>query len=652
MKLKKKVIIVQPIHEKGKELVEDSNMHRELIGTYKIGVKILSLFFSILILYTAAFGVLPHMQQRAIVVFLGLALNFAMVPFRKNISIEKKIPWYDLLLIMLAGLTCLNIAFRYKYYIRSCFGVYSNFEYILGIILIVLVLEATRRSIGLVFIFLNFSIILYCLFGHYIPGYWGHGLISYQLLLQYLYQSDLGIWGTITGVIASLVSIFILFGVMLQYTGGGDTFIELSKSLAGKFKGGPALVAVIASAFFGSISGSTVANVATTGNFTIPMMKKLGYKPEFAGGVEAAASTGGNLMPPIMGSGAFIMSELLGIPYISICAAAFIPAVLYFSCVLFQVIFEAAKLNLKAIPKSEIPNLKDIMKWKYISPLFIPVIVLIFFLFRGYDPYRACFYAFFIAVILYVFSNINFEEVKYRLKNIYMSLEKGIDSLANIIALIVSAQIFVSLVELSSLGTKFSELIMSIGGKNMFACLVLSGILSLFLGMSLPTTAAYLIAASVVAPTLIMLGVDALSAHLFVFYFAIISALTPPVCIAAFTAAIIAKADWLKIAMVAMKLSIVSYIIPFLLVYNQAFLLKGDFVEIIITVLKAYIGILFICSGMIGYFNRRINILVRLSFIVGGFFFFITRIGISLLAIPIILIGLGIIYIPSNFLNK
>jgi len=627
-------------------------MQRELLGYHRISVKIISLLFAVFILYTAAFGVLPHMQQRSLVVFFGISITLATISATKKESKENEIPFFDLLLIGLTALTCFNIAFRYKYYMTNFFSVNNNFEYFLGIVLIILVLEASRRSIGWVFIFLNVGIIFYCLFGHHIPGYWGHGFISYRLILQYLYQSDLGIWGPITGIIASLVTIFILFGSLLQFTGGGETFINLSKSIAGKYKGGPAMVAVIASAFFGSISGSTIANVATTGNFTIPMMKKLGYKPEFAGGVEAAASTGGNIMPPIMGAAAFIMAELLGIPYISVCIAAFIPAVLYFSSILIQVRFEAIKLNLKAMPKNEIPRLRDVMKWKFILPLFLPIFILIYFLFIGYDPYRSCFYAFFVAVVLYIFSDFNLKEMKDRLKKVNLAIEKGIDSLANIVPLLVCAQIFVSFVSLSGLGNKFSALIMNLAGTNLFLGLCLAAIISLILGMSLPTTAAYLLAASVVAPALVLMNVNPLSAHLFIFYYAIISALTPPVCIAAFTASVIAKTDWLKIAWVAMKLSIISYVMPFLFIYNPVFLLRGDFIKIIIATLTAFIGIIFVSSGIIGYFNRKINILIRVLFIGGGFLFFLPGIRTDILAIPLVLIGLGMIYIPSNFLNK
>jgi len=353
-----------------------------------------------------------------------------------------------------------------------------------------------------------------------------------------------------------------------------------------------------------------------------------------------------------MGAAAFIMAELLGISYISVCIAAFIPAVLYFSSILIQVRFEAVRLNLKAMPQNEIPKLKDIMKWKYLSPLFFPIIVLIYFLFKGYDPYRTCFYAFFVASSLFLFTNFNFKEMKERFKKINLAIEKGIDSLSNIVPLLICAQIFVSLVSLSGLGNKFSALIMSLAGSNLFFGLVFTAIISLILGMSLPTTAAYLLAVSVVAPALALMKVDLLAAHLFVFYFAIISALTPPVCIAAFTAAMIAKADWLKIAWVAMKLSIISYIMPFLFVYNPVFLLRGDLGKIIIGIITAFIGIVFVSSGIIGYFNKKINFFIRILFIGGGFLLFLPGIKTNLLAIPLTLMGLGMIYIPAHFVNK
>ena len=625
---------------------------RELTGVYNILIQSFKKAFALLILYTGAFGVFPHMQQRALVVFFGLAITFSCIPFNKTSTDEKIIPIPDLVLIILAAIACFNIAFRYEFYMVKFFSVHNIFEYTLGVVLIILILEASRRSVGKVFIILILSIVIYCLFGHHIPGYWGHGFISYRQLLQYLYQSDLGIWGLVTGIIAALVSIFILFGALLQYSGGGETFIGLSEAIAGKYKGGPAMVAVIASALFGSISGSTVANVATTGNFTIPMMKKLGYKPEFAGGVEAAASTGGNVMPPVMGAGAFIMAEILGVPYLSICAAAAIPAILYFTSILFQVRFEAVKDNLKPMPKDEIPKIIDFLKWKYLSPLLIPVFTLLYFLFKGYDPYRACFYAFLVGFILYVFVDFNFNEMKKRFKSIDIAIESGIDALASMVPLLVCAQIFVSLISLSGVGTKMSASIMSLAGNNLFLGLVLAAIISLILGMSLPTTAAYLLAASVVAPSLISMKVVPLSAHLFIFYFAIISALTPPVCEGAFVGAMIAKTDWLKVAWVAMKLSIVSYIMPFLFIYDPVFLLIGGVRDIIIGFVTAIIGIIFVSSGLVGYFNKKINLIVRFLFLLGGIFMFLPDKKTNILAIPILLIGFGIIYSPLLFHRK
>jgi len=342
-----------------------------------------------------------------------------------------------------------------------------------------------------------------------------------------------------------------------------------------------------------------------------------------------------------MGAAAFIMAELLGIPYLSVCLAATLPAILYFSSVFAQVRFEAVKLNLRAIPQDEIPKLNEIIKWNMLAPLFIPVGVLIIFLFRGYDPYRACFYAFVVAIALYMFTDFSLQGWVQRFNNIIGALEKGVAALVGIIPVLVCAQIFVSLLSLSGLGSKFSALIISLSGQKLFLGLVFTAMISLILGMSLPTTAAYLLATSVAASALVSIGIDPLSAHLFIFYFAIISALTPPVCIAAFTAAAIAQTDWIKIAWVAVRLSIVSYIMPFLFIYNPVFLLRGEIFDIILAVLTAFMGVLFLSSGIIGYFSTRIPIIVRLSFISGGIFLFLPSLNTTLIALP--LIGAGLV---------
>ena len=606
-----------------------------------------------LVLYTAAFGTLPHMQQRALVVFLGLAITFLTKPgIREKQPRKSKVPWYDLIFIGLTGVACFNIAFRYKYYMSHYFAVDGNFEYIIGIIFLILILEATRRGVGKVFILLNLGIIIYTLLGHYITGYWGHGYISYQHFLQLLYQSDLGMWGMVTGIVAALITIFILFGAFLQYTGGAKTFLDLSVTIAGKYKGGPAMVAVIASAFFGTFSGSALANVATTGTFTIPLMKRLGYKPEFAGGVEAAASTGGQLMPPMMGTAAFIMAELIGISYFAVCVAAFIPALLYFGSILLLVYLRAIKHNLSPMSKSEIPSIKEVLKIKNLAPLLLPIAVLIFYLYKGYDPYRACFNALFVALILYIFSNFN--NFKLKLLNMNLAIEKGIESIVNIIPLLVSAQILVSLINMSGLGNKFSVLIMRLSGENMLLSLVIGAIIATILGMSLPTTPAYLVAVTTVIPCFYLLKIDPLSTHLFVFYFAIISSITPPVCTAVYTAATIADSDWIKTAIEAMKLAILSYFVPFFFIYNPAILLKGSFSTLVINIVSLGPTIFFTTISVGGYFRKyKIdNIIIRILMFTIGILFLFQDLKIKLIALLIGLLILLYMYIYVQYFKR
>lgn len=618
-------------------------MHYQENKYWSGGVRITSLLFALFVVYTAGFGVFPHLQQRSLVAFFGIVLALATTAAVKQARVQHKIPWWDLILIVLVMVSCLNMAFRYEYYLRSYATIDKPFEYIVAALLLIITVEASRRVVGWTFPILTVAIILYCLFGHLIPGYWGHGEVSYSYFSQFLYQSDMGIWGLITGVVASLVSIYILFGALLQYTGGGETFIKLAQIVAGRFRGGPAMVAVIASAGFGTMSGSTVANVATTGNFTIPLMKRLGYSAHFAGGVESAASTGGNIMPPIMGAAAFVMAELLGIPYLSVCIAAAVPAILYFISVLISVRLEAVRTNLRPIPEDEIPKPGETLRWGKLAPLFLPVIALLAFLFMGYDPYRACFYAFATAVVLYLFTDFSPRGWIYRFKNIISALEKGGLILSYLVPLLVCAQIFISLISLSGLGAKLSFTIISVTGQNLFVGLILAAVVALILGMGLPTTGAYILAASVVAPPLIYLGTEPLNAHLFLFYFAIISALTPPVCIAVFTAASIAQCSWVKIAWVAVRLALISYIMPFLFIYNPLFLLQGKPLDILLAVGTAILGVTFVASGIIGYLNKRIPIIVRLLFFTGGFLFFLPGLNTDLTAVALIVLGLVMI---------
>jgi TRAP transporter 4TM/12TM fusion protein len=360
-------------------------------------------------------------------------------------------------------------------------------------------------------------------------------------ILETIYLSTSGIWGIVTGVSATVVAGFLIFGSILYYTGGGEIFVDLAKGVAGRSYGGPAKVSCISSALFGTISGSAVANVVVDGVFNIPLMKRLGYRPEFAAAVEATASTGGQIMPPVMGAGAFIMAELIGISYLTIALAAVIPALLYYLGVTASVHFEAKKSNLERIPKDLIPAMRKVLPRS--APLFIPIAVLIYFLVQGYDPTTAVFWS-----ILWESPAARYHSppLLEKGKNMLAALGAAGKSIVLVAALCACAQIVIGMFNLSGLGIKVSEMIIGLSAGSKFLALFFTMIVCLILGMGVPTTAAYVLAASVAGPALVKLGVVSLAAHLFVFYFAIISAITPPVCAAVYAAAAIARSNWWK----------------------------------------------------------------------------------------------------------
>jgi TRAP transporter 4TM/12TM fusion protein len=626
-------------------------MNRELYGYWGRAIRLIAIAFAFFHLYTGAFGVLPHMRQRAIHVMFGLILAFATLSPIKRKKPETTIPIWDLICIFITIVGCITVYVKYIDYL-TYIGESNIWDIVIGIATSVLIIEAGRRTVGWNFPIITIAMILYALCGEYIPGEWGHRGFSFEYVIQTLYQMDKGIWGPITGVSASLVSMFILFGAVLQFTGGGETFKSLAIILTGRFRGGPAMAAVVASALFGTISGSAVANTATTGNFTIPLMKRLGYRPEFAGGVEAAASTGGQIMPPIMASGAFVMAELLGIPYLKICIAALVPAVLYFICMFSSIRFEAIKSNLRAVPREEIPSLREVLTWKRLAPLFIPFAILIIFMAKGYTPYRAGFVAICLSVLIYLLSNFNLEQMLQRTKDIFIALENGARALINIAALCACAQMFVSLLFLTGLGGKFSEAFLNLSGQHLGLALSFTAIVSLILGMGMPSVAAYILAISVVGAPLIMMKIPALNVHLFVFYFAIISATTPPVCVAAFTAATIAGTSWLRVAWVSMRIAIVKYFMPVLFILNPIFLLQGRIGEIIFGIFSAIIGIILITSSLIGFLHAKLSIASRSILLLAGFFLFIPGLRTDLFALLLGIAGSISIYFDYRKLRS
>ena len=462
--------------------------------------------------------------------------------------------------------------------------------------LILACLDICYRVTGLPLTVVAGVFLLYALFGQYIPGQFGHGGYSFYRITTYCFM-DTGIFGNTLEAACSYVFLFIIFGGFLSGFGGGDVFIELANGLAGRYRGGPAKVAVLSSALLGTIVGNAIANVATTGSFTIPLMKKVGYRPAFAGAVEAAASTGGQIMPPVMGAVAFVMAEMVGLQYSRIALAAAIPAVLYFFSVLIMVDCEAARYGLNGEDPARLPNVRMLLrrKWAYLFPIVVIFVALLGF---GVSTSRAALLG--IATTLII---------PFVARGTDISLKKCIDALAvsgrdilSIIAACAVAGIIIGVLGLTGLGSKIGMLMMAVAHGNLLIMLIASMIFSIILGMGMPTVAAYIVAASVVAPPLVQAGLPMLHAHLFICYFAIFSAVTPPVALTAYTAAGIAGANPNSTGIEAFKLCLAAFIVPFMFVYSPALLMEGSAPEISYAAFTAFIGVIFLGSSIQGWF--------------------------------------------------
>jgi TRAP transporter 4TM/12TM fusion protein len=430
------------------------------------------------------------------------------------------------------------------------------------------------------------------------------------------YLTTGGIWGQLLGVSANIIAIFVFLGAFIVHTGGGTGFMKISVRLAGRYTGGPAKVATISSALFGSVSGSASANVASTGAFTIPMMKRLGYKPALAAAVEAVASTGGQIMPPIMGAGAFIMAELIQTPYLKIALSAALPAILYFFAVGMGIHFYAQREGFRGISAGEIPTWAETIK---VSGFFlIPFSILAYWLFMGYTPQYAAFWAV-LSTFPVAFLNENWcLDIPHALSKFKNAVQQGARQAALIASICASAQVIIAIIAFTGLGVKVSSNILAFSGNSLFLALILTGMTSIILGMEVPTTAAYIVAVVVGGPVLIELGVPPLAAHLFVFYLAILSAVTPPVCGAIFIAAGMAEADWVETAKFGLKLSFAAFLLPFLFAYDPSLVLIGSPLAVIMSVARAALALVFISAGFMGYLKSVLGMASRLALIGAG----------------------------------
>jgi TRAP transporter 4TM/12TM fusion protein len=585
---------------------------REPSGLWGVLVIVIALTLSLFQMYTAVFGVFVALLQRS--AHLGLALLLVFMTYGRTAKC-RKVEIFDALAIMLTMLVFGYVIFNYFRLANRYIFIdkLTAFEVVMGFLALALVLEACRRVVGWSLVIVCLVFLLYAFLGHLLPGVLYHPRISVVWIIEQLFYTTEGLFAIPTGVSATFAAAFVIFGTFLQKSGAGKFFIDLSIATMGSYRGGPAKTAILASGFLGMLNGSSTSNVLTTGAFTIPMMKKIGYQPYFAGAVEAAASTGGMLMPPIMGATAFILAEFTGIPYHQVAIAALIPAILYFMSIGIQVHLRAVKTGLQGLPKSEIPDVWQVLRSGF--QFFLPLVMITVILLRGYSPLRSALWGILATVAA---SYVN-RDTRMSLADIYQTLVLSGKNILVIAVSCASAGIIVGVATQTGIGLQLTSLVVRLSQDILLLGLILTMLTSIILGMGLPTSAAYIIQAALIVPALIRIGIPTLSAHMFVFYFACLSFVTPPVALAAITAAGVAGANPMKTGFAAWKLCLAAFIIPFMFVYGPSMLMQGSVPEIIWTFITALLGITGLAAAVEGWLFRHTRLLERLMLFSSAF---------------------------------
>lgn len=607
---------------------EQSGWQGKFIGAWLV-------IISIFQLYTASVGIFEPRIQRGIHLLFLLPAAFVVFPvFKKKENSQAGI--IDWALAVLATFPSIYIVIFHDR-LAERFEFVDDvlpIEIVLGSLMIVLLLEAVRRAVVPAMAFLIASFFVYLYAAPYLPGVFYAKPLAFAEIVEMQYLiTDAGIFGSITGVSATFVALFVIFGAFMEITKTGQFFTDLACRIAGKGRGGPAKIAVISSGLFGSISGVAAANVYSTGVFTIPLMKELGYRRRFAGAVEAAASTGGMLMPPVMGAGAFVMAEITGIPYVQIVLAAMLGAILYYVSLVVRVHFTAQKENLVGLRDEDMISYRQILKDSY---LLLPMVCLVVLLLKGYSPFLAA-----NASILFTFC-ISFVKKETRMTpaRIWRTLHLSGQNMIMIALACAGAGMVVSIVTHTGLALGIATVITNWSGGQMLPAMLLIMVTSLVLGMGLPCTPAYIIAITIGGPALLAMGADMLPTHLFVFYFAILAGITPPVCVPAYCAASIAKSKPLQTGFEAFKLALVGFLIPYVFVFNKALLMDGTFLEITTVTVVLLFSIILFAGAMSGYFLRPLNIFLRVVL-------FVLAILTTLLCTQPLLLNTAVVQIPA-----
>ncbi|UFJ39977.1 TRAP transporter permease [Brevibacillus humidisoli] len=576
----------------------------------RLMISVITVAFAFYHFYTT-YSPIVTLKHRSLHVAIILCLIFLLYPGRKRSS-RGKLSLVDTVLGLLS-LSTAGYIFIYYLDIVNRGGLPSAWDVIFGALLCVLVLEASRRVAGWELTAMAAVSVAYAYLGPYLPGDFGHRGYTFSDIFNYMYVTTEGVYGTAIAVSASYIILFIIFGAFLSKSGMGALFNDLSLALAGSSKGGPAKVGVIASAVHGSINGSAVASVVTTGAFTIPMMKRVGYKPDFAAGVEATAAVGGQILPPVMGAAAFIMAETLGMSYITIAIAAFIPAMLYYFGLLVQVHLRADKEKLEGLRKDELPRVIEVLKER--GHLLLPLIILVALLVLGYTPTLVAVCTIAATIVIASFRRTS----RMSIRDILQALENGVRDTLGVAAACAAVGITVGVFSLTGFGLKLANIILVLGQGSLFLTLVFTMVASIILGLGLPSIPCYIITATMAAPALAAFGVDPLSAHLFVFYFGVIANLTPPIALAAFAGAGIAGSDPQRTGWVSCKLALAGFVVPFIFIYKPAMLIhQAGAIDILLVTVASVLAIIALAAATEGYIFAELNWFTRLLLIAAG----------------------------------
>ncbi|MBW1775224.1 MAG: TRAP transporter permease [Deltaproteobacteria bacterium] len=582
-----------------KEAKKEKSVLRNVVGKW------IAICFTLFVMYSMATFSIQEMKQFSLFLGFTLAVTFIRHPMDPKRPNFRPFIIIDFILALLSFSIAAYIWIDYWEFIFRV-GIPTHLDIAFSILAVLLVFEATRRTVGWPLLIIAFVFLIYTFFGQYLPPPLSHKGYDISRIVTTLFMTKNGIFGIPLKVTTHYIFLFIAFGSFFSICGGTQFFVDIATAIFGKMRGGPAKVSIAVSGMMGTISGSAVANTVTTGTFTIPLMKRIGFEPHVAGAVEATASTGGALMPPVMGAAAFIMAEFLGVPYIEVCKAALIPAILYYMAVFSIVHFYSLKIGIQGLSDSELPAIKKVLfqNWIFI----VPLSTLIYMLIIGYSPRIAVLYALAATVVVTAFK----KETRMGPSKLLQALADSGNNSVMVANAAITAGVVIGVVLLTGMGSKITSLVVSLSAGSLFIALPIVMLASLLFGMGLPTVVCYVLLAATVAPSLVDLGVPKLAAHLFIFYFGMLCMVTPPVSFASYAGAAIAKADPMKTGWTAWTFALAGFLLPYMFVYNKALLMMGTPFQIGFAIMTSLIGVVCLGAGIIGYFARDARIHERL----------------------------------------